>query len=100
MKPEESALGNALLSLTLWLSDVYAAAIEAYRVTGELNPGNMSFTSGSEKIQIRPFLSQLFRSKTSGRKDYQRNGKNYEPTIPNGSNFRCKASRCRYYVEN
>ncbi len=41
MKPEESALGNALLSLTLWLSDVYAAAVEVFRVTGELNAGNV-----------------------------------------------------------
>lgn len=39
MKPEESALGNALLSLTLWLSDVYAAGVEAFRLNGELNPG-------------------------------------------------------------
>lgn len=41
MKPEESALGNALLSLTLWLSDVYAKAVEAYRLNGELSPGNI-----------------------------------------------------------
>lgn len=41
MKPEESALGNALLSLTLWLSDVYAAAVEIYRVAGELNAGRI-----------------------------------------------------------
>lgn len=40
MKPEESALGNALLSLTLWLSDVYAAAIEVFRIKGELSAGN------------------------------------------------------------
>lgn len=62
MKPEESALGNALLSLTLWLSDVYAAAVEIYRVTGELNPGNILLPFG-EASYIQHFDANLFQIK-------------------------------------
>lgn len=36
-KPEESALGNALLSLVIWLSETFTTALEIYRINTSLN---------------------------------------------------------------
>lgn len=66
MKPEESALGNALLSLTLWLSDVYAAAVEAFHVTGELGPGNISKAVNLNATVKLNIITSIFRSKSNG----------------------------------
>lgn len=39
-KPEESALGSAMLSVVYWLSQAYVTALEIHRENGALNLGN------------------------------------------------------------
>lgn len=38
-KPEESLLGNAMLSVVYWLSQAYVTALEIHRENGTLNYG-------------------------------------------------------------
>lgn len=59
-KPEESALGNALLSLVYWLSETFTTAMEIYRTNNCLNFEQNEMvekcTSAIDKIANHSFL--------------------------------------------
>lgn len=40
-KPEESALGNALLSLAYWLAQTYSSILDVYVTDNTLSTGNL-----------------------------------------------------------